>query len=82
MVYVDNAEPKPLELDDRLAVRVSRGPHTVKVVPPGENFCPWTEDSEGWTVWVDREAVLTLLPPVSADDSATPLGRPKDEQKR
>ena len=84
MVSVDNAPPETLEFNDGLSVRVSRGPHTVKAMPPGGNFCPWTEGGAGWTIWVDREAVLTLLPPASpgGTDSGTPLKRPKDGRKR
>jgi hypothetical protein len=69
-ITVDNNRTKTLDYGDDTSVSVSEGPHLVRAVPKGENQCPWTDDGEGWTIWVEKEAQLTLLPPANADNSS------------
>jgi hypothetical protein len=68
-ISIDSGKTKTLELGDDISISVSEGSHLVNAVPMGENRCPWTEDGEGWTIWVEKEAELTLLPPVKTDNS-------------
>lgn len=42
--------------------RVARGYHRVETIPRGASENPWAEDGEGWTIYVDRRAEVTLLP--------------------
>ncbi len=59
-----------LKYGGELKKRVSRGHHQVTAIPEGESRCVWTADGEGWTFWVDKEAVLTLLPPGQSSGEA------------
>lgn len=61
-VIIDG-KTKTMAYGDELTERVSKGQHRIEAIPEGKKQCPWTEDGKGWTLWVDRKAVLTLLPP-------------------
>ena len=62
-IIVDNKDRDRLRFGKDLSITVSKGNHTVVAFPEGETQCPWTTDGEGWTIWADKDAILTLLPP-------------------
>lgn len=62
-VNVDNDKIKNLDYGDDMSVSVSEGTHQITAVPMGEKSSPWTADGNGWTIWVEKDAILTLLPP-------------------
>jgi len=70
LITVDNGKTKTLEYEDDMKVRVSRGVHVVDAKPKGSKTCPWTSDGKGWTIWVDKDSSLVLLPPVKTDTPA------------
>jgi uncharacterized protein YacL (UPF0231 family) len=62
-IILDKTTTERLEYGDEVSFNVSRGEHVVEAVPENKSFNPWTKNGEDWTIWVDRDAVLTLLPP-------------------
>ena len=64
-VTIDKNKTKHLDFGDDVSVNVSRGEHLVEAIPEGKTECPWTDDGKGWIIWVDKNAILTLLPPAS-----------------
>lgn len=62
-IIVDNDKIKNLDYGEDMSVSVSEGTHQITAVPQGEKSSPWTEDGNGWTIWVEKDAILTLLPP-------------------
>jgi len=62
-VFIDNEEEDELDYGEETSEHVSRGYHTVLIVPKGKKHCPWTLDGNGLKILVDEEAELTLLTP-------------------
>ena len=62
-IVLDKSEETRLEYGDDVSFRVSRGEHVIAAVPEDKSVSPWTENGEDWIIWVDKEAILTLLPP-------------------
>lgn len=69
-VKIDNRQRGELNYGGTKTVGVSRGAHQVEVVPVGSTASPWTQDGKGWIVWVDKDAILTLLPPAPTNRKA------------
>ena len=65
-IFIDNDTSKTLDYGDDESISVSEGAHVITALPVGEKASPWTEDGKGWTIWVEKEAILTLLPPTGA----------------
>ena len=51
-----------VQLGESMTLRPGRGYHRLEAVPRGDATNPWAADGEGWSVYVDRRAVVTLLP--------------------
>ncbi|MCP4677570.1 MAG: hypothetical protein GY854_19060 [Deltaproteobacteria bacterium] len=62
VVKIDDKKVGVLNYGDSLSKKVSKGNHSIDAMPKGSSQCPWTEDGEGWNVYVDEGATLTLLP--------------------
>ena len=63
-VTIDKEHQGEINYGDEKTIGVSRGAHQVEVVPVGSTLNPWTLDGKGWIIWVDEDAILTLLPPM------------------
>ena len=63
-VYVDGEDEGPLEYGETMSTRVKWGQHQIVVVEESSGVCVWTEEEEGWWIWVLDEVELTLLPPL------------------
>jgi len=61
-IRVDGESRGFVQLGETMTLRPGRGYHRVEAVPRGETSNPWAADGEGWNVYVDRRAVVTLLP--------------------
>lgn len=68
-VWVDREYVGQLELGEELAEKVERGRHLIEARPRGEQRSPWTPDGKGWSVFVDRGTILTLLPVIEPEDA-------------
>lgn len=69
-VWVDREYVGQLELGEELSEKVERGRHLIEARPRGEERTPWTSDGRGWSVFVDRGTILTLLPVIQPEDAA------------
>jgi hypothetical protein len=65
LIRIDHGEVDTLEFGGKTSEKVSRGMHYVEAIPDGEKNCPWTENGKGWSIWVDKGTVLTLLEPTA-----------------
>ncbi len=65
-IRLDQKDKDTLDFGDKTSFYVSRGAHLIEAIPEGKKQCPWADDGKGWTIWVDRGAELTLLPPPKA----------------
>ena len=61
-VKIDEKDQGTLEYGGKISKRLSPGPHYVEAVPDGETGCPWVKNGDGWVVYIDEGAQLTLLP--------------------
>ena len=75
-VTIDEEHQGEIDYGDEKTIRVSRGARHVDIVPVGSTMNPWTIDGKGWIIWVDEDAVLTLLPPMPEPRKAEHAERP------
>ena len=69
-VIVDDSRTKTVDYGDEVSFNVSRGEHTLKAVTESSSSSsPWSESGQPWMIWVDKGAVLTLLPPTAETQS-------------
>lgn len=61
-VQIDEKPVGTLEYGETLSKRLTPGPHHVLAHPQGETKCPWVESGDGWVIYLDEGAQLTLLP--------------------
>jgi len=61
-VQIDQELAGTLSYGESLSERLPRGPHHVDAHPVGQEFNPWNERGQGWVVYLDEGAYLTLLP--------------------
>ena len=85
-VIIDGEEVGTLKFGKSKKKKLSKGMHSVKVVPEGQTDCPWTPDGQGWTIWIDQGAALTLFPPPNTDGTEdtdiTPPAIPLQEKRK
>ena len=61
-IKVDGERAGFLSHGERVTVKLRRGWHHVSTIPEGASENPWAPDGEGWMIYVDRRAEVTLLP--------------------
>ncbi len=62
-VYVGDEQVGRVRFGKQLRVRLERGAHVVRATPEDRDDNPWADDGDGWHIVLDKEAIITLLPP-------------------